>query len=81
MALFIWNDALVVDIAASAKANRLAFGLPANEAVLYTSDDMKVLVQDKSTSISQLTKGKLKDFQKLIKYFNGTTSSVLVYYY
>ena len=43
--------------------------------VLDISDITQYLDHDKSSSISQLIKGKFRDFQKLLKCFNGTTTS------
>ena len=43
--------------------------------VIDISDITHYLDQDKSSSISQLINGKLRDLQKLLKYFNETTTS------
>ena len=66
--LFIWNVALVVVVGAG-----LA---PTTATVLDISDILQFIDHGKSGSISQLIKDKLRDFQKLLKYFNGTTTSV-----
>ena len=46
------------------------------QAVLDISDILQFLEHDKLSSISQLIKCKLRDLQKLLKYFNGMKSFV-----
>ena len=53
----------------------LAFGLAGTSEVLYISDIMLSFNHDKSISISDLVNGELRCLQKLLKYFNGTSSS------
>ena len=50
-------------------------GIAATAGVLDISDIIRYLEHDKLSSISQLIKGKSKDIQKLLKFFNGTTTS------
>ena len=50
-------------------------GFPATAAILDISDTTQYFDHDKSSSISQLIKGESRDLQKLLKYFNGTTTS------
>ena len=70
-----------------ARTGRLASGLADTSGVLDTSDIIiviyyqKFIYHVKPGSISQLIKGKLRDLKKLLKYFNGTTTSCLIYYY
>ena len=52
-----------------------AFRLECTSSVPDISDIIKFLDHDKSSSVSQLIKGKPRYLQKLIKYFNGTTTS------
>ena len=47
-------------------------------AVLDISDTIQVFFHDKSSSILLLIKGNSRDLQKLIKYFNGTGTSVSI---
>ena len=65
--LFIWNVELVVLASTGLSAS--------TAAVLDTSDIKQFFAHLKSSSISQLIKDKSRDFQKLFKYFNGTTAS------
>ena len=44
-------------------------------AALEISDIRQFLVHLNSSSITQLIKGKSSDLQKLLKYFDGTTTS------
>ena len=74
MVLIIWHIAPVV-VAGLARLGELAAGLAAIAGVLDNSDIMESLDHDKSSSILQLIKGKLRDHQKLLKYFNETTTS------
>ena len=52
----------------------LAFGLPAIIGVIGISDIVHSFANDKSSPTSQLMKGWWSDLQKLLKYFNGTTT-------
>ena len=74
MALFIWNIELVVVAASLDGVGRLEPGLPASSGVLVISDVKHFLAHLKWSSISQLIKGKLRDLQKLLKYFNGSAT-------
>ena len=74
--LVIWNDALVVCVAAADWTGGLAFGLAANTSVLHFSEITQSFEHGKSSSVSQLIKGKSRGVQKLLKYFNETTTSV-----
>ena len=47
-----------------------AFELAVTEDVFDISEIAQFFDHDKSGSISQLTKGKSRDLQKLLKYFN-----------
>ena len=44
--------------------------------LLSSSDNTQHFDHDKLSSISQLIKDKSRDLQKLLKYFNGITTSV-----
>ena len=66
----------VVNVASLARKRRSAPWLPAISEVLDISKIIQFLDNDKSSSISQLIKGKSRALQKLLKYFNGTTSCV-----
>ena len=68
----IWNFTSGVDV----PWIRLVFGLAATSGFLYISDIVHSFDHDKSSSISQLINGKSRNFHKLLKYFNGTTTSV-----
>ena len=69
MVLFIWNNALVIDAAAT----RLSPDIAAVSDIPYIIQFIDYL---KSSSVSQTIKGKSIDLQKLFKYYNGTTTSV-----
>ena len=69
--MFIWNVASVVYVAYKGGKGTLA----GTAGVFDVSDIIKYLDHGKSRSISQLIKDKLRDFQKLLRYFNGTTIS------
>ena len=73
LALFTWNVALFAEVATSYLTGSV-FGTALD--VLDVSDITQYLDHDKSSSISQLINGKSRDLQKLLKYFNGTTTSV-----
>ena len=75
MALFIWNVPTVVCIGATTGTGRLALRLPAIPVVIDVSDIIHSFDHDKSISILQLINGKSRDLYKLLKYFNGTTTS------
>ena len=64
----IWNVAPVVSVAGT---DRLA----GSARVFDISGIMQYLGHDKWSSISQLIKDRLRDLQKLLKYFNETTTS------
>ena len=68
LGLFIWNIAPVVKVA-SVGLDLLTSG------VLDISDITQYLDHVKSSSIARLIKGKSRDSQKLVKYFNGRTTS------
>ena len=67
--MFIWDVALVVSVATSYTTGG-TFGLTSLK-VLDTSDITQYFDHVKSSSVSQLIKGKSRDVQKLLKYFNG----------
>ena len=68
LGLFIWNIAPVVKVT-SVGLDLLTSG------VLDISDITQYLDHVKSSSIARLIKGKSRDSQKLVKYFNGRTTS------
>ena len=74
MVLFIWIHALVVTAGAFA-IDGLVTGFASISGV-FISDIMQFFDHNKSSSISQLIKGKSRYLQKLLKYYNGTTTSV-----
>ena len=53
----------------------LAFGFPGIPGPIDISDIIHYFEHDKSSSISQLINSKSRDLQKLLRYFNGTTTS------
>ena len=73
MVLFIWIHALVVTAGAFA-IDGLVTGFASISGVFIS--DMQFFDHNKSSSISQLIKGKSRYLQKLLKYYNGTTTSV-----
>ena len=75
--LAIFNNDTVVFVAAKSRTGGLASGLPATEVFLDFSKIIQFYVHLKSISISQLIKGKSSNFQKFLKYFKGTTTSVV----
>ena len=75
MSLFICNVAPVACIAATAGTSGLAHGLPAIPGVIDISVIILPFDHSRTSSASQLINGKSKDLQKLLKYFNGTTTS------
>ena len=74
--LFIWNVAPLVCVDGKRSVGGLAVELAGASGVLDISEMAQLFVHDKSSSISQLFKCKSRDFEKLLKYFNGATSSV-----
>ena len=64
-----------VCVSAAARTGELAFWLASNAGVFDISDIRECFDHEKSSSISQLINGKLRDLQKLLKYFNETTTS------
>ena len=54
---------------------RFALGLPAIAGVTDISDIIHSFDHGKSSSISQLINKKSRDLQKVLKYFNETTTS------
>ena len=72
LVLFIWNVAPAVSVAGAYAIGGSAAGLTGAAGVLDVSEVLQSFDHDKS----QLNKGKLRDLQKLLKYFNGTTTSV-----
>ena len=66
--LFSWNVAPVIDGAAT--------GLSSPTSAVLDSEVTQLFDHYKSSSISPLVKGKSRDLQKLLIYFNGTTTSV-----
>ena len=50
------------------------FNASATAAVSNITDVIQLFDHDKSSSISQLIKGKQRNLQKLLKYLNGTTT-------
>ena len=69
---FILNIAPVVSVALLAGL----CGLTATSAVPDISEIIQFLDHDNSSYILQLNKEKSRDLQKLLKYFNGTKTSV-----
>ena len=74
--LLIWNGLPVVCFGRKRSVGRLAAELGGTSGVLDISEIMQSSNHERSSSISQLTKGQSRDFWKLPKYFNGTTTSV-----
>ena len=67
---------LVIYIAIKSEIGGLAFELPDTAGIIDISYTMHFLDHENSSSISQLIiNGKSSDLQKLLKYFNGTTTS------
>ena len=62
-------------IAATSGTGKEVFGLPGTAGVIDISYIMHSFNYDKSSVISQLLNGESRDLQKLLKYFNGTTTS------
>ena len=76
MALLIWNVSSEVNVGRIRGLGELAFRLAGILGVLYICVIIDFLDQEKSSSISQLIKGKSSDLQNLLKYFNEATTSV-----
>ena len=74
--LFISNVPSVVDHSATCAIDELAVQLVETSALLNISDITQSSDHLKSSSISQFFKDKSIDLQKLLKYFNGTTTSL-----
>ena len=72
--LFIWNVEAVV-IAGTCWAGGLGSGFPGILGIVDVWDVIHSFGYDKSSYISQLINGKSRDLQKLLEYFNGTTTS------
>ena len=66
--------ALVVCITGTYWTGRLASELRVILGITDISDIIHSFDNGKSSSISQLINGKSRDFQKLLKYFNGATT-------
>ena len=73
LVLFTWNIAPIVFVGGTLS---LAAELAGTPGVLDISELTQSPDHDKSCSISQLIKGKSRDYQKLLNYFNETTTSV-----
>ena len=76
LALFIWNNTLLVEFAGACGIGRSEFGSVSISEVLCISGITQFFDLDKSNSIPHLIKGKSKKLNKLLKYFNGTATSV-----
>ena len=72
MPIFVWNFGLVVSTSALAGLG----GLAASAIVLDISEIIQFIDHNKSSSILQLIKWKSRDLQKLLRYFDKTTTSV-----
>ena len=68
--------ALVVCITATSFTSGLASRLSCIPGIIDISDITHPFEHDKSKSISQWINGKSRNLQKLLKYCNGTTTSV-----
>ena len=79
--LFIWNVSPAVCVDWTRLVSELQAELAGALGVFGISEIMQP--SSKSKSVSQLIKGKSRDFQKLLKYFNGTATfvSTVLYYY
>ena len=75
LALFIWKVLPVVCIASLAELG----GLAATLVVIDISDITHSFQNGKSSSNSQLINGKPRNLQKLLKYFNGTSASNVLF--
>ena len=75
--LFLRNVASVFYIADSTGTAELVSGFPATSSVYDISKITQFFHHDKSSSISQLVRSKLRDLRKLLGYFNETTTFVL----
>ena len=74
--LFIWSVAPVVNPSGRCARGGLSIRLAATSVLFNILEITQFLDKDKWSSISQLIKGKSRDLQKLLKYFNGTATSV-----
>ena len=70
------NVALFVSVAATAEVSRFASRLFATASALNITDILPFLDNNKSSSTSQLIKGKSRVLKKLLKCFNGITTSL-----
>ena len=73
--LLIWNAAAVVCIADTSLTDESASSSPGILGIVGISEILHSLDQNESSSFKQLINGKSRDLQKLLKYFNGTTTS------
>ena len=76
LALFIWNNALLVEFAGACGIGRSEFGSVSISEVLCISGITQFFDFDKSNSIPHLIKGKSRKLKRLLKYFNWTPASV-----
>ena len=74
MVLFIWNVSPAVCVDWTRLVSELQAELAGALGVFGISEIMQP--SSKSKSVSQLIKGKSRDFQKLLKYFNWTATFV-----
>ena len=72
----IWNVAAILCIARTSWTCGLAYGFGGTLDIIAISDTTYSFDHDKLISISQLIKEKLRDLQKLLKYFNRATTSM-----
>ena len=73
---FIWKVTLVVSGCRICSVGGIEVGLVATPEGFDISEIIYLFDHDKSSPISQLSKCKPRNLQKLLKYFNVTTSSV-----
>ena len=76
LAIFILNVAVVVCITGTSWTSGSASLSPVILGIIGIADIIYSFNHDKSSSISQLINGKSRYLQKLLKYVNGTTTSV-----
>ena len=74
MALFISNVAIVVNSSGRCAIGVLIAGLAGASALFNISGNKQSIDHAKSSSTSQLIKGKSRDLQNLLKYSNGPTT-------
>ena len=72
MVLFIWNNALVANVAGALAIVGLETGRESISGALNISDYTQSFDHNKSSSISQSIKGNSRDLQTLLTFFNGT---------